>query len=185
MLSTIHVPLARAPFARLLFAVSLAGLSLYAQDAPIMQSLLPRMQAARLNLVETAEFMPADQYGYRLTPPQRTFGAWMEHNIQMNYGSCSSIAAQRKTAPKLEDATKETLIAALKDSFDFCEAAFKAQTDASAVTPFTAGGRTNTPVNVMIGLVVSWNEHYGNLVGYLRSKGITPPTTARAQKGKK
>jgi hypothetical protein len=30
----------------------------------------------------------------------------------------------------------------------------------------------------MIGVVVSGNEHYGNLVGYLRSKGITPPSTA-------
>jgi len=170
---------------RIPLLLALLALPALAQDGPVMQSILPRFQAAKLNLIETAEFMPAEKYSYRLTPPQRTFGAWMEHNIQMNYGSCGMIAAERKPAPKLDNAGKDQLIAALKESFDYCEQAFKAQTDETAVKSLQMAGRPVSPVNVMVGLVVNWNEHYGNLVGYLRSNNIVPPTTARAQKAKK
>ena len=37
----------------------------------------------------------------------------------------------------------------------------------------------NGEVQGMVALIASDNEHYGNLVGYLRAQGITPPSTAR------
>ena len=36
-------------------------------------------------------------------------------------------------------------------------------------------------VKAMISLVASLQEHYGNLVGYLRTKGIVPPSSARVK----
>lgn len=159
------------------------------QPGPVMQSVLGRMQTAKLNWIETAEAMPAADYGFKLTPPQRSFAQWLEHNIDMNYGQCSLIHATPNpdAGKKFHGVTsKEELAAGLKASFEYCEAAFKAQTDATAVKPVAEGARKPVyPVNVMVGLVVNWNEHYGNIVGYLRTKGITPPTTARAQKAMK
>jgi hypothetical protein len=38
------------------------------------------------------------------------------------------------------------------------------------------------PVNAMVGLLTNMASHYGNMVGYLRAKGITPPSTARGMK---
>jgi hypothetical protein len=56
-------------------------------------------------------------------------------------------------------------------------------TDRKATTEITIGNRKLYPVTPMIGIVASLNEHYGNMVGYLRSKGIVPPSSARnAQK---
>jgi hypothetical protein len=33
----------------------------------------------------------------------------------------------------------------------------------------------------MLGFLTNMASHYGNMVGYLRAKGVTPPSTARAQ----
>ena len=67
---------------------------------------------------------------------------------------------------------KTDIQAALKASFDYCDAALKEASD------------QKTPARPMISLVASLNEHYGNLVGYLRAKGVVPPSTARASKNK-
>jgi hypothetical protein len=152
---------------------------------PIMQSILPRYQVMKLNLVESAEVMPAEAYDFKLTPPQRSFAEWMEHNASMNYSMCASAAGQSAPPAKPPEKTKAALSAALRASFDYCDGVFESMTDEKSLQPVKVGDRTLYPVNVMIGLVANWNEHYGNIVGYLRSKGITPPSTARAQKGKK
>jgi hypothetical protein len=168
-----------APF--LLAAAALA-------QAPIMDSIVPRYESVRLNLIESAELMPAKDYGYRLTPEQRSFGEWIEHNIGMNFNSCAPLSAVPPTAAaRYKGATDKTvLVEGLKASFDYCEPVFRRMTDAKILQNVQAGGKTVSPVNVLFGLVVNWNQHYGNMVGYLRTRGITPPSTARTQKkGKK
>jgi hypothetical protein len=57
-------------------------------------------------------------------------------------------------------------------------------TDAKATAQATVADRKVYPVQPMVSLVASLNEHYGNLVGYLRSKGIVPPSSARAAQKK-
>lgn len=165
------------------FLIATAAL---AEDGPLMKSLLPRLQTAKLNLVESARLMPESDYGYKLTPAQRTFGQWMEHTIEMNYGTCASLHSTPGPDPlKYKGVTaKGELVAGLEASMDYCEQGFRAMNDTTALQAKTVGKREVYPVNLMVGLVVNWNEHYGNLVGYLRTKGITPPSTARAQKQK-
>ncbi len=164
--------------------------SLFAVDAPsgpIMQAIMKRFQTAKMNLMETAELMPAADYEYKLTPPQRSFSNWIAHTLEMNYGTCKSISSQ--PAPdysKFHHSTDKTeLVAGFKASFDYCEQAFSAFNDETAVKAKTVGTRQVYPVDAMFGLVVNWNQHYGNLVGYLRTKGLVPPSTSRAQSAKK
>ena len=80
---------------------------------------------------------------------------------------------------------KADLKKALKDSFDYCEQAFKSFNDETALKPFQVGTRTASPVNVMVGLLTLWDDHYGNLVGYIRTKGLVPPSSARVGAAKK
>ncbi len=159
----------------------------FAEDGPLMNSLLPRLQTAKLNLVESAKLMPEADYAFKLTPAQRTFGQWMEHTIEMNYGTCASLHSAPGPDPlKYKGVTaKSELVAGLEASMGYCEQGFRAMNDTTALQAKKVGKRDVYPVNLMVGLVVNWNEHYGNLVGYLRTKGITPPSTARAQKAKK
>jgi uncharacterized damage-inducible protein DinB len=48
--------------------------------------------------------------------------------------------------------------------------------------PFGEGQRPRSTVLVL--QIAHDNEHYGNLVVYLRLKGKVPPSTARAQAGR-
>jgi len=175
---------------KLLLPMALIVPVLLAQTAPgpLMSAMLSRYQTAKLNLVEAAAFMPEADYGFRLTPAQRSFAEWMEHNVEMNYGLCSALrgeAVPKERIPKGLQA-KADIEAALKESFSYCDTAFERMTDEMALREMDAGGgRKVLPANVMIGLLINWNEHYGNLVGYLRMKGITPPSTARAERMQK
>ena len=53
------------------------------------------------------------------------------------------------------------------------------------LTRVDVGGKPTYPVDAMMGLLTNMASHYGNMVGYLRAKNITPPSTARTQKKKK
>lgn len=142
----------------------------------------------KLFLNETAQAMPEADYAYKLTPVQRPFGEWIEHTAQLTYNACANIKGvppppEAKAAMTLTG--KDAITKALADSFTYCDAALKDMDDAKAVQELTIGDRKVIPANVMVGLIASLNEHYGNLVGYMRTKGITPPSTARAMQQKK
>ena len=159
-----------------------AGLA-FSQADPIATQVKARYSYAKQNLVESAEAMPEEHYEFRLSPAQRPWVEWLDHTTGMNYRFCATMQGQQPpagTAPASR--SKADQIAALKKSLEYCDAAFTGMTDAKGMQAVTAGSRTIYPLNVAMDLLIQWNEHYGNMVGYLRTKGITPPTTARMQK---
>lgn len=158
-------------------------------QGPIVKSFTPRYEAAKLNFIETADLFADKDYSYRLTPAQRTVGEWIEHTIASLHNSCGLMEG-KGAAPMDHSAhgaakSKADLRKQLKEAFDHCDTVVKGLTDAKAVAAVTVNGRESYPINSMFGVLVTLNEHYGNLVGYMRSKGLTPPSTARAQKAKK
>jgi hypothetical protein len=68
---------------------------------------------------------------------------------------------------------------ALKDSFAYCAAAIDGIDDQKVLA-------SPQMTYSLLHVVVHNNEIYGNIVGYLRSSGIVPPSTASRtnQKGK-
>ena len=60
---------------------------------------------------------------------------------------------------------------ALKESFAYCAEALQNMDDQKAISSAQIS-------NAFLHLVVHNNEIYGNIVGYLRVSGITPPSTA-------
>ena len=161
--------------------------TLHAQPAnPLTAAVTERFNRIRLDLEESAEVMPEEKYSFRLTDPQRTFAEWMAHVAGGNYSFCSVIKGEKppEKAQQLNRlTTKAQLAPALKESFAYCAEALKDMNDQKALAP--AGPNNVSPVRGMINLVSSDNEHYGNIVGYLRVKKIVPPSTARAQRQQK
>jgi len=150
---------------------------------PLTDAVMARYKTIRQNLIESAEAMPEDAYNFRLTPPQRPFGEWIGHTAMGNYNYCAMIKGQPADTHALHGLEgKAALSKALAQSFEFCDSALKDMDDRKALTEVTIGDKKVYPVQGMIGLVSSGNEHYGNIVGYMRSKGITPPSSARATK---
>jgi hypothetical protein len=134
----------------------------------------------RTNLEASADVMPADKYAFRLTPGQMTFAEWLNHSTQRNYSDCAILKGEPVSELEQKAATltkKDEVAKALKDSFAYCADVLKGVDDQRAISSPAIS-------YAFLHLVVHNNEIYGNVVGYLRSAGIVPPSTA-SKKGKK
>jgi len=82
-----------------------------------------------------------------------------------------------KPADPSDKATKADIVAALRASDALCDAAFAGLTDANATAPVKFWGATHPRVSALNMLAEHDGEHYGNLVTYMRLKGLVPPTS--------
>ena len=138
------------------------------------------------NLVRSAEKMPAEHFSFRPSPDVRTYGELFGHTMEAQYSYCANVKGGQnpgagKAFEKVTD--KATIVQLVKDAFAYCDAAFAALTDANATEMITVGAAPNqrqiSRANQLTQLVVHGNEHYGNLVTYMRIKGIVPPSSAQ------
>ncbi|MGE0445952.1 MAG: DinB family protein [Vicinamibacterales bacterium] len=140
----------------------------------------------RRNLQETAEAMPAVDYDFKPTADVRSFAQVVGHLANGNFFFCAQAAGEPPSTTNNEALTgKAAVLKALTDSLAYCDRVYGATTDANvdaAVTLRMASGATQTTRGSVLAFNTAHNnEHYGNLVIYLRLKGIVPPSTARAQ----
>jgi len=82
-------------------------------------------------------------------------------------------------APGVEKSktTKADLVQAIKDAFAYCDPAYDTLTDAQAGTLVKFFGADQAKATVLAFNTAHDNEHYGNIVTYLRLKGIVPPSS--------
>ena len=162
-----------------LFTVSIFG------QSPLVDAINSQYKPMKLNFIEAAAAIPEGDYEFRLTPPQRPLGEWIGHTAQGNYTRCAAMAG-KEPPPEANTAgaakAKADVQKVIQASFEYCDSVLKIMTDQAALTEVTIAGKKSYPASAMVSLIASLNEHYGNMVGYLRMKGITPPSTARAQK---
>jgi uncharacterized damage-inducible protein DinB len=131
-------------------------------------------------LVRSAEKMPEESYNFKPVESVRSYGQIIGHLADSQYYFCSTALGEKNPGLKIEQTktSKADLIAALKSAFAYCDKAYDGMTDASGTQTVKLFGREDTPklsvltVNQMHNL-----EHYGNLVTYMRMKGIVPPTS--------
>lgn len=173
-------------FRTLLLLTTAAMPSLFAQnDGAAVAAIRTPYESAKRNIIDAAKVMPPAHYSFKLTPQQRTFSDWIEHTVQMTMRACSSVQGVNSPIAIAANAPKDSLVPALEESFQGCDDFLKSATDAQLLEPIDTNNGKSTRLAAMIRLVAGLNEHYGNLVGYLRTKGITPPSTARAQQQQK
>jgi uncharacterized damage-inducible protein DinB len=129
------------------------------------------------NLLKAADKMPDDGYAYQPTPAERTFGGWIAHVADAQTAGCSRALGTPKTPSAGSKTTKADLVAALKDSFDTCDAAYAALTDANGNDTVQSFRGPMTRLAALAGNVVHDNECYGSIAVYLRLKGIVPPSS--------
>ena len=80
---------------------------------------------------------------------------------------------------------KGALTKVLTESLAYCDAAYAATTDTNFGQLLKLagpnGGSQASRGSVLVFNTTHNNEHYGNLVVYLRLRGLVPPSTARAE----
>jgi uncharacterized damage-inducible protein DinB len=129
-------------------------------------------------LVRAAEKMPEENYAFKASPDVKSFGQLVGHVADANY-MFVAMASGEKPVPRDVEKTKTSkadLVAALKDSFAVADKALS-MTDADLATPMTMFGMETNRFAV-VGLMIAHDwEHYGNMVTYMRIKGIVPPSS--------
>lgn len=133
------------------------------------------------NMVAAAEEMPADKYGYQPTPGQITFGHLIFHAVRANYGLCSKISGATAPDVKVAEADgKDKLVAALKESYDFCTTSLAKVDDSNLTEVIPLYGTVKmSRAGVMITLAVDYTDHYTQAAMYLRLNGLLPPTAKK------
>jgi uncharacterized damage-inducible protein DinB len=146
----------------------------------------------RRDLAEAAQAMPANEYSFKPTAETRTFAQLVGHVINANWFFCSQAKGERPPAAanrNHEDLTdKAALVEALNDSLAYCDDAYNRTTDATFnerihVGPGVGMGAVDSVRGAVLMFNVAHNnEHYGNIVVYMRLKDLVPPSTARTAK---
>jgi len=166
-------------------AVTVSAQSRAGAGQPVSDAIRSSWESAKKNIRDSADIVPESLYSFSPVPKVvRTFGQIVAHTAGANYEFCS--AAKGEKSPHAEAAfeslaTKAAIIKAWDDSVAYCDTAFKALTDRTAAEtvemPFGMGKSARTAA--LIGNVGHLNEHYGNLVTYMRINGIVPPSSRR------
>lgn len=139
-------------------------------------------------MVPLAEAMPADKYNFAPTNGNfqgvRTFGEQVKHVIRANYGMFGAAASMQPTGvPKMDTLkSKEQIVAALKDSFAFAHRAAGTLDQENALQEIKPVEGIKTRAGVMLFAIIHMNDHFGQLVVYLRMNGVIPPSSMPAPK---
>ena len=151
---------------------------------PISQVLRGAWNEVKTNLRRSAEVMPEAKYGFKPVDSVRSFGAILAHVAGASYEFCS--AAKGEKTPHAEDEfeksakTKAAIVIALDGAIAYCDEIYKTLDDAKAaqIVNGAFGGNKGPRAAVLFGNTGHYQEHYGNLVTYLRINGLVPPSSA-------
>jgi uncharacterized damage-inducible protein DinB len=133
------------------------------------------------NIQRSADKMPEENYSFKPTPDVRSYAALLGHIADAQYAFCSAALGEKNPAPGIEKTktSKADLTAALKDAFAYCGKAYSALTDENAGQTVKFFGGERSKLNVLQFNNMHNMEHYGNIVTYLRLKGLVPPSSER------
>jgi uncharacterized damage-inducible protein DinB len=167
-----------------LLAVLLAH-SAAAQTASIRDGALQDWTRLKDTMMKIADAMPAEEFSFRATPAERTFGEQILHVAEANVVQMGRFES-KAAAPvvNMKATSKADVLKALADSFDFGTAALTEQTDQSmlataATTRYDRFMGPSTRARVVYYVVGHTWDIYGQMVVYLRLNGITPPASQR------
>jgi hypothetical protein len=129
--------------------------------------------------------VPEDLYDFRPTPEVRSFREQFTHLIDENFRFMAQAAGE---TPPMEKSAIEQLkgrdeiLQALKDSYDYGAKVWTGLTEQKALEMIPGRGGRPQPRWTPILVQISDNmNHYGNLVVYVRLKGMVPARTAERQ----
>lgn len=168
-----------------LFAVTafalLATLAASAQSNPVVTTVRHMLMGDQHNIVASARYMPASDYSFKAshTRGQWSFGHLMWHIGTSNFYMCSKIAgaAMPHRFHLTPHSPKHELIAQIVASFHYCDGVLAHVTDAELGEPIHLFGPHEVPKAAgVIGLATDLSNHYAMAAGFLRLKGILPPT---------
>jgi uncharacterized damage-inducible protein DinB len=169
-------------FCGVLASAVIAAPSVSAQSTSpsLVKELVATWQRAATDIVDVAEAMPEEKYGYKPTPEIATFRDQLVHVAGIAQRFIDT-AKGTKSESGHKAMTKVEVIALLKQTLQTGQEMLGSLTDAQLLeqVKFPFGDRMVTRFTFWQGPLYQVRNHHGQLVVYLRMNGIVPPTTAR------
>lgn len=170
---------------KLLFAVALVAAQASGQTSnganPLSSNTKKIYGGIKNYVLKSAEEMPEENYSFRPVSSVRTFGQLVAHVADAQYEFCSAVVGDGNRGPGVEKnkKTKAEIIQALRDAFAYCDPAYDNMTDEHASDLVNFFG-DQMPKLIILNYNIDHNsEHYGNMITYLRMKGLTPPSSQK------
>jgi len=139
------------------------------------------------NIVKAAEQFPADKLTWQPTPAVRSWARLIGHITDDNNGACWLLAGDAQAPARVDTQdnqdspanklSKDDLVNGLKASVERCNKAFTAVTDANMGERNGPNGRRSKLASLVYNTSHT-NEHYGNIVTYMRLNNLVPPSSA-------
>ena len=151
--------------------------------SPYTEAAKAQFAMIKVNLAKTAEKVPENLYSFKPTPEVRSLGEIVGHVADANYAICAAGAGEKppQNAPQggFEKGAhaKADLTKALNDSIAYCDRVLAAMDDKKGAETVRFFGGPTPKLAVLNFNIQHCNEHYGNLVTYMRLKGIVPPSS--------
>jgi uncharacterized damage-inducible protein DinB len=162
-------------------ALVFCGLSLNAQssDNPLSAANKAFYMLIRGNIAKAADKMPEESYSFKPTADVRSFGQLVGHVADASYMFCSLAAGEKNPSPGIEKTktSKADLVKALNDALAYCDKTYDGMTDTAGLEKAKFFGREFPKLSILSFNVGHEYEHYGNMVTYMRLKGLVPPSS--------
>jgi len=186
----------------LVFVCSVSSVAAFAQagtaakpaEPPTIASVLDRqLSGIERNIMGAAEAIPADKYDFspatanipgdfKTPSPVRTTGEQFKHIGDALEAYGSAILGEKHAATADENGpknvkTKDDVINYLKAAFAKGHSAIKMINQQNVVEEIAApfGNNKTTRLTLAVGMIGHSNNHYGQIIEYLRMNGMVPP----------
>jgi len=176
-------------------SLTLAGASLIAGEGadaprgPMSDALRRFYEDARGNILAASASMPDEQFRYRPAQGVRTFGELLGHIADGQYAFCSAVRGEPNPIPvdpTLKQIHKDSieksktssgdLRRAAREAFAYCDSVFATATDRSLPDRVKLLNNETSKAGVLTLSIYHLSQHYGNLVVYMRARGVVPPS---------
>jgi uncharacterized damage-inducible protein DinB len=130
-------------------------------------------------VLASAARMREEDYGFKPTKDVRTFAQILTHIASDHHALCGPTVG--RSAPDINFdklKTKEQITKVLQESSAVCDMAYGLLNTENAAFRYRAIGGEYSRAALLMSNITHDSEHYGNLVTYMRLKGVVPPSSA-------
>ncbi len=146
----------------------------------LLNQLAKKWYNAKAYTLKVAELMPEEQYSFKPVADEMTFGEQLLHIAQnMKWLSSSYLLASKQNSINSKSEakllTKQSILSIISEAYDSASVVHYSLTanQLNEVVPFFAGPMSRRQILVL--MHDHQTHHVGQLIVYLRLKGIKPP----------
>ena len=137
-------------------------------------------KTAHNSIVRSAEQMSEADFAFKPVATVRSFGQIVAHVADDEMGWCAQVLGEPVKQTQFEKrlSSKAEIVKAIQDAGAYCDKAY-AITDTQAASVTTIWNGQQTKIRGLVDNAGHDWEHYGNIVTYMRIKGMVPPSSQR------